>query len=310
MLQISTDGEPQFYHRTNGEFSLKNVDQVRTEFLLAPRTAKEAEDHFWQVPYPSQGWAFCTEEAAPLGTPASIDALENGAQTDLAALREAITSGSLDSYPDMKAGLKSEIVRAMEITTSNVRRVGNATNSTDDDDDDDDSTGITVTQVISFTFPDSVTTTTYNDGSDGYQSLCNYAYGLELTIWTSADGWESGCSVSSTAADASRRSSLDVTFVATVSAANADAAEDAANAIDTDSMDTALASVIASEDLDLTAPVTDTVEDPTVTETTPTPAPTNAPTAAPTIPSASSASSGATVGALAMGAALLALCRW
>merc|ERR1711998_370535 len=141
-------------------------------------------------------------------------------------------------------------------------------------------------------------------GSDGYKDMCEKAYGIAATIYDTTDGWTTGCSVASEAADASRRSSLAVTFTASITEDTEAAATSATQSLDTATMDSAMASVIEAESLSITAPVTSDVADPTITVDG------ASPTAAPTTPSASGASPASTVGALAMGAVLMALSRW
>lgn len=52
MLQASPSGEPQFLHRTNAEFSVLDLQQIQSEFVLAPRPSREMDELLWQVPYP------------------------------------------------------------------------------------------------------------------------------------------------------------------------------------------------------------------------------------------------------------------
>merc|ERR1712118_585599 len=86
-------------------------------------------------------------------------------------------------------------------------------------------------QVITTTFPDSVTTSNFNDGTGGYKAVCEAAYGVTLGIYTaSSNTWDTDCAVSATAS--SRRGSLSITYTATISSAESAAATTAANSLD------------------------------------------------------------------------------
>merc|ERR1711998_93629 len=50
MVQTSPEGSAMFVHRTNAEFSVREGDQVRTEFMLAPVSSKAIKGKLWQVP--------------------------------------------------------------------------------------------------------------------------------------------------------------------------------------------------------------------------------------------------------------------
>lgn len=133
MIQ-SAAGAPAFFHRTNAEFSLRNNQQIMTEFILAPRSSEEAKALLWQVPYPSLAWAVCVgplEQVAPLQTPAVVSNTEAAAVAALEELTDKIISGDADTYTEMSQGKDSEIIRAVSVLSEDdLRRTGNATNST------------------------------------------------------------------------------------------------------------------------------------------------------------------------------------
>merc|ERR1711871_337214 len=245
MMQNSATGKPLFYHRTNAEFSLKNMDQVRTEFVTAPRNAKESRELLWQIPYPSQCWAICPEEATALQTPAMVNTVEAAAERNLLTLREEILSGKLDTYTEMEDGSQSEIVRAVQITESAMRRTGNSTNSTSAP-IAAPTAATTIVQVITATYTETATEYNALSGSGDAKELSEIAYGSALgiaTVAASGATWESGCSVSSIAAAARRSNSLAVTYTAGVSAAKTSSASSAASAITTASFTASLTSV-------------------------------------------------------------------
>merc|ERR1711871_1780694 len=245
MLQNSHTGKPLFYHRTNAEFSLRNMDQVRTEFVIAPRSAKANQELMWQIPYPSQCWALCPEETTALQTPAMVNTIEAAAERNLLTLREVILSGKLDTYTEMEDGSQSEIVRAVQITESAMRRTGNSTNSTSAP-TAAPTAATTIVQVITATYTETATEYNALSGSGDAKELSEIAYGSALGIApVAASGatWESGCSVSSIAAAARRSNSLAVTYTAGVSAAKTSSASSAASAITTASFTASLTSV-------------------------------------------------------------------
>merc|ERR1712139_746542 len=54
--------------------------------------------------------------------------------------------------------------------------------------------------TITTTFPDSVTTSNFNDGTGGYKAVCEAAYGVTLGIYTaSSNTWATDCAVSAAA---------------------------------------------------------------------------------------------------------------
>jgi hypothetical protein len=305
MMQNSPTGKPLFYHRTNAEFSLKNMDQIRTEFVIAPRSAKESRELLWQIPYPSQCWALCPEEATALQTPAMVVTIEAAAERNLLTLREEILSGALDTYTEMEDGHQSEIVRAMQITESIMRRTGNSTNTTTTSAPTAAPTAATtIVQVITATYTETATEYNALSGSGDAKELSEIAYGSALgiaTIASSGATWEAGCSVSSSAASARRSNSLAVTYTAGVSTAKASTAETAARTITPASFSTSLTTVQSTVTSlsSVSVPTGITVADPTVTDNNATPAPT----------STSGASSSTTVSILALGVVLMAFNR-
>lgn len=297
MLQNSATGQPLFYHRTNAEFSLKNMDQVRTEFVIAPRAAKEAQELMWQIPYPSQCWAICPEEATALQTPAMVNTIETAAERNLLGLREQILGGSLDTYTEMEDGHQSEIVRAVQITESIMRRTGNSTN-TSAPTAAPATADKTITQVITMSL--TATATEYNalSGSGDEKELCEGAYCSAIGICTVASTgitYETGCSVSSAGAAGRRANTVAVTYTAGVTTAKATAAETAANAITTASFATSLASVQSTVATlsSVTVPTVSAVATPTVVDNTTT----------------TSGASSTTMSVLALGVMLMAFKR-
>merc|ERR1719498_1070200 len=100
----------------------------------------------------------------------------------------------------------------------------------------------TIVQVITTTFPDSVTTSNFNDGTGGYKAVCEAAYGVTLGIYTaSSNTWDTDCAVS--AAASSRRGSLSITYTATISSAESAAATTAANSLDAATFNSAVTTV-------------------------------------------------------------------
>lgn len=300
MMQNSPTGKPLFYHRTNAEFSLKNMEQIRTEFVIAPRSAKESRELLWQIPYPSQCWALCPEEATALQTPAVVVTIEAAAERNLLTLREEILSGELDTYTEMEDGHQSEIVRAMQITESIMRRTGNSTNSTSAP-TAAPTAATTIVQVITATYTETATQYNALSGSGDVKELSEIAYGSALGIVTVASSgatWDSGCSVSSSAASARRNNALAVTYTAGVSATKASSASSAASAITTASFTTSLTTVQSTVTSlsSVSVPTVTAVAAPTVTDNT-------------SGGATGGASSSATVSILALGVVLMAFNR-
>lgn len=128
MLQANPKGEPQFLHRTNGEYSLTNNEQISSEFVLAPRNPILMGELLWQIPYPSQGWAFCMLDAIPLEVPGCVESSEHAALESLSELLDVIMAGNLEGYLSMEQGERSEIVRSAEFSSS--RRSNTTSNTT------------------------------------------------------------------------------------------------------------------------------------------------------------------------------------
>jgi len=303
MIQ-SAAGAPAFFHRTNAEFSLRNNQQVLTEFVLAPRSSKDAKALLWQVPYPSLAWAVCVEQVTPLQAPAAVSNAEAAATAALEELTDKIISGDADSYTEMSQGKDSEIVRAMSVLSEDdLRRTGNTTNSTSAPTAAPTS-ATTITQVITATY--SIQASAWATDTTGIVAMSECAYGKAIGIATvNANGcqYSAGCSMESSAVTARRTSySLAVTYEAGVSATLATAASSAANSVTQDSFTDALTTVqsTVSEYSSLSVPTVSNVADPTVTN--------NSPTAAPTVETVvGSAPAGAGLSFLSMAAVAIAV---
>merc|ERR1712100_316599 len=132
------------------------------------------------------------------------------------------------------------------------------------------------------------------------------AYGSALgivTVAASGATWDSGCSVSTTAAAARRSNSLAVTYTAGVSATKASTASSLANDITSDSFTASLTSVKSTVTSlsSVSVPTVSEVGDVTVTDN-------NAPTAAPTSATVvNSAPAGAGLSFLSMAAVAIAV---
>jgi len=308
MIQ-SAAGAPAFFHRTNAEFSLRNNQQILTEFILAPRSSEEAKALLWQVPYPSLAWAVCVgplEQVTPLQTPAVVSNTETAAVAALEELTDKIISGDADSYTEMSQGKDSEIIRVVSmLSEDDLRRTGNETNSTSAPTAAPTS-ATTITQVITATFTETATQYNALSGSGDAKELSEIAYGSALgivTVAASGATWDSGCSVSTTAAAARRSNSLAVTYTAGVSATKASSASSAAGAITTDSFTASLTSVKSTVTSlsSVSVPTVSAVADATVTDN-------NAPTAAPTSTTVvNSAPAGAGLSFLSMAAVAIAV---
>jgi len=126
MVASGPTGDLQFLHRTNAEFSIRNQQQIKAEFLISPQSPRQAKSLMWSAP--GQGWAICPEDAVPMMTPPQIEMVEQTAEASLNELRMDIGLGNMVGYSEMSQGVRAEVVRAMQ-----VRRVGtgasNATNS-------------------------------------------------------------------------------------------------------------------------------------------------------------------------------------
>merc|ERR1711998_238361 len=300
---------PAFLHRTNAEFSLRNNQQILTEFILAPRSSEEAKALLWQVPYPSLAWAVCVgplEQVTPLQTPAVVSNTETAAVAALEELTDKIISGDADSYTEMSQGKDSEIIRVVSVLSEDdLRRTGNETNSSSAPTAAPTS-ATTITQVITAAYTETATEYNALSGSGDAKELSEIAYGSALgivTVAASGATWESGCSVSTTAAAARRSNSLAVTYTAGVSATKASSASSAASAITTDSFTASLTSVQSTVTSlsSVSVPTVAAVADATVTDN-------NAPTAAPTSTTVvNSAPAGAGLSFLSMAAVAIAV---
>merc|ERR1711988_1468629 len=148
----------------------------------------------------------------------------------------------------------------------------------------------TIVQVITTTFPDSVTTSNFNDGTGGYKAVCEAAYGVTLGICTaSSNTWDPDCAVS--AAASTRRGTLSITYTATISSAEASTATSQANSLTAATFNNAITTVTSAGTLSASGISATAVAAPTVTT------------------SSSGASSTATVSILAFAAVLLAFNR-
>merc|ERR1711988_1423646 len=148
----------------------------------------------------------------------------------------------------------------------------------------------TIVQVITTTFPDSVTTSNFNDGTGGYKAVCEAAYGVTLGIYTaSSNTWDPDCAVSATAS--TRRGTLSITYTATISSAEASTATSQANSLTAATFNNAITTVTSAGTLSASGISATAVAAPTVTT------------------SSSGASSTATVSILAFAAVLMAFNR-
>lgn len=307
MIQ-SAAGAPAFFHRTNAEFSLRNNQQILTEFILAPRSSEEAKALLWQVPYPSLAWAVCVgplEQVTPLQTPAVVSNTETAAVAALEELTDKIISGDADSYTEMSQGKDSEIIRVVSVLSEDdLRRTGNETNSTSAPTAAPTS-ATTITQVITAAY--SIQASGWASDTTGIREMSECAYGSALeiaTISSSGCAYASGCSMDSTAVSGRRNSyTLAVTYSAGVSATLASAASTKAGEITTTSFTASLTSVKSTVTAysSLSVPTVSVVADATVTDN-------NAPTAAPTSTTVvNSAPAGAGLSFLSMAAVAIAV---
>jgi len=302
MIQ-SAAGAPAFFHRTNAEFSLRNNQQILTEFVLPPRSSEDAKALLWQVPYPSLAWAVCIEQVTPLQTPAAVSNAEAAATAALEELTDKIISGDADSYTEMSQGKDSEIVRAMSVLSEDdLRRTGNTTNSTSAPTAAPTS-ATTITQVITATY--SIQASAWATDTSGVVEMSECAYGKAIgiaTVQASGCTYSSGCSMASSAVAARRSNSLAVTYIAGVSASLATAASSAASSVTAASFTTALSDVqqLVTSYSGITVPTVSSVAVPTVTD--------NSPTAAPTVATVvGSAPAGAGLSFLSMAAVAIAV---
>jgi len=123
------------------------------------------------------------------------------------------------------------------------------------------STSTTITQKVTVSLANGAT-----DYTGKLKNLMEVAYGHALGLWnmggTGVSGsWKSGCSVSSTAANA-RRASVVITYTATVSQAQSSSATTASQALTSASMSTAITAAkadLAKGDSDYTSIASPTV---------------------------------------------------
>jgi len=232
MMQVDPSGEPIFLHRTNAEFSLTNERQIHTEFMVAPRDHKSIRDLMWQMP--TLGWAICTESTQLLMTPPDVDTIEEVAEKSLDDLRMQVTTGNAEGYTEMTRGHVSEVVRGVLYELTELRRVGNATNSTPSATPTAAPTQpayqMTITQAV--TLPLS----SVSDYTGNVKTIAETAYALTISCWdTTNNVMKSYCTVSSSA---SSRRAVTVTFTAQIT--------DETAATTASSAATALASDISS----------------------------------------------------------------
>jgi len=306
MIQ-SAAGAPAFFHRTNAEFSLRNNQQILTEFVLPPRSSEDAKALLWQVPYPSLAWAVCVDQVTPLQTPAALSNAEAAATAALEELTDKIISGDADSYTEMSQGKDSEIVRAMSVLSEDdLRRTGNSTTNTTSSPTAAPTSATTITQVITATYP--ITASEWDTDATGIREMSECAYGKAIgiaTVVASGCTYSSGCSMDSSAAAARRSNSLAITYTAGVSASLEASAASAANSITSESFTAQLNTVQSTVTAysSLTVPTVSDVATPTVTDNS-TPAPTAAPTTDTVV---GSAPAGAGLSFLSMAAVAIAV---
>lgn len=308
MIQSAADA-PAFFHRTNAEFSLRQTDQIGTEFVIAPRSSEEAKGSMWQVPYPSLAWAVCADQVTALQTPPVIHEAEAAATAALDELTEKIISGNADTYTEMTQGPQSEIVRVMSVLSQDeLRRTGNTTSAPTSAPTAAVGSSV-ITQMITASYTVTAAQWTVNGVDCDEKTLSECAYASAIGVATFTDGacvLETGANVDTTAAAASRRAnSLAVTYTATVSESQAAAATTASSAITKDSftatMTQAVAQVTAFNSITPPVIATGGVAQPTVVVTT------AVPTAAPTVEVINSAPASAGLSFVSMAAVAIAL---
>merc|ERR1719198_1411424 len=139
--------------------------------------------------------------------------------------------------------------------------------------------GARIVQVVTMSSPLNATSlSTYGSSGTGlaYANLVNFGYGSSIGIVTSdtdSTAYKTGCSVTSVAAIATRRSAnLSITFTAIVSAAEAASATSASQSLTAASLTSAVAAVLTNLKISnsgtygsLTAPTASAVAAPTVT---------------------------------------------
>jgi len=276
----SAAGAPAFLHRTNAEFSLRNNEQIQTEFILPPRSSEEAKALMWQVPYPSLAWAVCTDQVTPLQTPTVISKAEAAATAALEELTDKIISGDADTYTEMSQGPDSEIVRVMSVLSEDeLRRTGNATNNGTTPTAAPTAaptSATTITQEITATY--SITASAWAS-STLIKGMSECAYGKAIgiaTVLSSGCTYSTGCTMTSSAEAARRSNSLKITYVAGVSQELTATATTNANSVTQASFTTALTDVQSTVTAysGVSVPTVSNVAAATVTDNSPTPPPT------------------------------------
>merc|ERR1711998_495629 len=262
-----------FAHRTNGEFSVRENNQIRTEFMLPPLSAQAAKEKLWQAP--SLVWAVCTQKVIVEEPLPQLSEVEDFAANALRGFSVDLSLG-IPGYSSMSRGSDSELVRTMQITETLFRRSSNSSNSSN-------STSPTAPPTASPTGPsgkgngtspiaaptaaptaaaptvpptagtaEMKQTLTFTMALSEYtgvvQKLAEIGYAILTLIFdTTANppAFYAECSVVSTAS-ASRRATISVEFTATVSAAKQAAALDAAQGATATAMDNAMTSAKTS----------------------------------------------------------------
>lgn len=307
MIQSAADA-PAFFHRTNAEFSLRQTDQIGTEFVIAPRSSEEAKGSMWQVPYPSLAWAVCADQVTALQTPPVIHEAEAAATAALDELTEKIISGNADTYTEMTQGPQSEIVRVMSVLSQDeLRRTGNTTSAPTSAPTAAVGSSV-ITQMITASYTVTADQWTVNgvDCDEKTLSECAYAKAIGVaTFEASGCAYTDGATVSTTAAATRRANSLAVTYSATVSESQATSATTAAGTITATSftaeMTTATNTVTAFTSITVPTVATNGVAQPTVVVTT------AVPTAAPTAAVVDSAPASAGLSFVSMAAVAIAV---
>lgn len=307
MIQSAADA-PAFFHRTNAEFSLRQTDQIGTEFVIAPRSSEEAKGSMWQVPYPSLAWAVCADQVTALQTPPVIHEAEAAATAALDELTEKIISGNADTYTEMTQGPQSEIVRVMSVLSQDeLRRTGNTTSAPTSAPTAAVGSSV-ITQMITASYTVTADQWTVNgvDCDEKTLSECAYAKAIGVaTFEASGCAYTDGATVSTTAAATRRANSLAVTYSATVSESQATSATTAAGTITATSftaeMTSAKTTVDAFTSITVPTVATNGVAQPTVVVTT------AVPTAAPTAAVVDSAPASAGLSFVSMAAVAIAV---
>jgi len=134
MIQKGPNGNPQFLHRTNAEFSLNEAQQIQSTFLLPALSPKAIQKKLWQVEWPGQGWAICTGENSNLlktTGDTEVERIEKHASASLQELRTQLSLNKALSteYEKVVPGSPNEIVRAMQMRRGGIAPSVNGTNN-------------------------------------------------------------------------------------------------------------------------------------------------------------------------------------